>query len=119
MHRPTWGAAEVFSKWRHARAVSAVTALLLVSTLSVLSYHETSYWEINEKLWRHAIQDTPGNFVAQNSLATAPLEKGELGQAAQHYQEALKLEHGAAVVHDNLGKVFERERRLDGAMFEF
>ncbi|MGH8092581.1 MAG: tetratricopeptide repeat protein [Chthoniobacterales bacterium] len=115
----TWGAAELFGKWRHGRAVSAVTALLLVTTLGARTYDETSYWRNSETLWNHAIENTSGNPVAQTSLGTVLLKKGDMGQAARHYQEALKLEPDSVLIHSDLGKAFEREGRIDEAMAEF
>jgi tetratricopeptide (TPR) repeat protein len=114
-----WGAGELSGRWRHGRAAAAIGALLLVTTLGVCAYRETSHWQNSETLWSHAIANTSANSVAQNSLGTVLLEKGDLAGAASHFQEALRLEPLSAVIHTNLGKTFEREGRLDEASFEF
>ena len=115
----TWAAAELFGKWRHGRAVAVVTAMLLVTALGARTYDETSHWRNSETLWNHAIENTSENSVAQNSLGTVLLEKGEFEQAARHYEEALKVEPDSAVIHGDLGKALERAGRIDEAMFEF
>lgn len=115
----TWGAAELFGRWHLGRTAAAICALLLVTTLGVSAYWETSHWQSSETLWRHAIANTSANSVAQNSLGRALLEKGELAEAASLFEQALKLEPLSAVIHSNLGKTFEREGRIDQARFEF
>jgi tetratricopeptide (TPR) repeat protein len=115
----TWGAGELSGKWRHGRTAAAISALLLVVTLALCTYRETSHWRDSETLWSHAIENTSANWIAQNSLGRALLEKGELAQAESHFQEALKLEPLSAVIHTNLGKTLKREGRIDEAIFEF
>ena len=115
----TWGAAELFGRWRLGGRAAAVSALLLLSTLGVCAYRETSHWRNSETLWRHALANTSANSAAHNSLGRALLEKGELEEAGSHFQQALKLEPLSAVIHTNLGKTFERERRTEEAILEF
>jgi len=115
----TWGAAELFGRWRHGRALAAITALLMVTTLGARTYNEIWYWQNSETLWKHAIENTSQNSVAQNSLGTVLLEKGDLEQAVRHYEEALKVEPDSALIHSDLGKALEREGRIDEALFEF
>ncbi len=115
----TWGAWELSGRWHHGRTAAALSALLLVATLGVCAYRETSHWQDSETLWSHAIENTSANWVAQNSLGRALLEKGEVEQANSHFEEASKLEPLSQLIHTNLGKTLEREGRVDEALFEF
>lgn len=115
----TWTASEFFGKLRHGSAALAVTALLILGPLVALSSAELSHWRNSETLWNHAIENTSRNPVAQNSLGRVLLEKGELEQAAIHFQEALKFEPESAVIHSNLGKTLQRQQRIGEAAIEF
>ena len=46
----TWGAMEIFSRWRGGRVVSIVIAVLIVTGLMADSYSQTSSWRNSEAL---------------------------------------------------------------------
>jgi len=72
----TWGAMRLFDKWRHKREVLAIAALFIIGVFVTLSYFQTSYWLNSETLWRHTVDVTSRNYIAQNNLAGTLLERG-------------------------------------------
>ena len=65
--------------------------VIIVISLAARSYFQTFYWHDSEALWQHAIDVTPRNHIAHNSLANALLEKSELESAIIHYRESLAI----------------------------
>ncbi len=112
----TWGAIELFKSWPHKREVLAVAALLIVGALITRSYLQAGYWRDSETLWRHTVDVTHDNYIAQNNLAGTLLEKGQLNEAITHYREALEIKPDVAEVQSNLGNALVREGNVEEAV---
>jgi len=111
----TWGASELFKNWRHKREVIPVVALLLIGAFITRSYFQTAYWRDSETLWRHTVDVTHDNYIAQNNLAGSLLERGQLNEAIVHYREALAIKPDVAEVQSNLGNALVREGSVEEA----
>jgi tetratricopeptide (TPR) repeat protein len=112
----TWGAIELFKSWRHKREVLAVAALLIVGALITRSYFQSAYWRDSETLWRHTVDVTHDNYIAQNNLAGALLERGRLNEAIVHYREALEIKPDVAEVQSNLGNALVQQGEVEEAI---
>jgi len=69
------------------RGVSVVVLLVL----AVLTYHQLGYWNENTALWLHTLQVTSSNFMAEDNLAIALMEQGQLEESMKHFQAALAI----------------------------
>ena len=69
----------------------------------------------NETLWTHTLLCTARNGAAHYHLAEVLLSRGQLEEAANHYQAALQITPGHFEAHNNLGVIFSRQRRFDEA----
>jgi Tfp pilus assembly protein PilF len=112
----TWGAMELFKTWRHKRQVSAVAALLIIGVLITRSYFQTAYWRDSETLWRHTVDVTHDNYIAQNNLAGALQERGQLDEAIVHYREAVEMKPDIAQVQSNLGNALVQQGKVEEAI---
>ena len=112
----TWGAMELLKNWRYKREVLAIAALVIVGVFVTLSYFQTSYWLNSEALWRHTVDVTSRNYIAQNNLAGTLLERGQLNEAIANYREALEIKPDVAEVQSNLGNALLREGNVDEAI---
>jgi tetratricopeptide (TPR) repeat protein len=112
----TWGAMELLKNWRYKREVLPIAAAVLVGVFVTLSYFQTSYWLNSETLWRHTVDVTSRNYIAQNNLAGTLLERGQLNDAMAHYREALEIKPDVAQVQSNFGNALLREGNVDEAI---
>jgi tetratricopeptide (TPR) repeat protein len=112
----TWGTMELLKKWRYKREVLPIAAAVLVGVFVTLSYFQTSYWLNSETLWRHTVDVTSRNYIAQNNLAGTLLERGQLNDAMAHYREALEIKPDVAQVQSNFGNALLREGNVDEAI---
>ena len=87
----TWGAMELFARWRFGRKILAGAALLIIIVLAACTYHETSYWQSSETLWAHAIDNTSNNDIAHYNLGSVLLRKRQPGAAIIEFQKALQI----------------------------
>jgi protein O-mannosyl-transferase len=105
----TWGAMELFARWRRGRQVLIALALLIVTGLTVDSYFQTSSWRDSETLWRQALANTSNNYIAHNNLGNVVMKKGRLDEAAVNYRKALEICTNCPEVYNNLGHVLARK----------
>ena len=112
----TWGAVELFARWRAGRKILAVAALLVIVALAACTYRDTSYWENSETLWKHAIANTSNNYIAHYNLGVVFLRKAQSAAALVEFQKALQINPDYADVEMNLGVVLQRSGDLDGAI---
>jgi Flp pilus assembly protein TadD len=61
---------------------------------------------LQEALARHHVENNPDNFEAHYNLAAMLQARGELQQSIEHYQRALALRPGDAIVENALGSAF-------------
>src|SRR5436190_12557089 len=115
----TWGALELFSKWRGGREVLIAVAGLIVTGLTADSYVETSYWRNGETLWRHALANTSVNPLAQSNLGDALMRKGQLDDAIVHFRKVLRTNPDFAEANNSLGYVLMKKGQLDEAVVHF
>ena len=112
----TWSAIELFKTWKHQREVFAIATLLIIGTLTIRSHFQTSYWRNSEALWRHTIDVTSRNYIADNNLAGTLEERGQLNEAIAYYKEALEIKPDVAQVQSNLGNALLREGQVEEAI---
>ena len=112
----TWGAIELFKSWRHKREVLAVVALLIVGALITRSYFQSAYWRDSETLWRHTVDVTSRNYIAENNLAGTLLERGQFNEAIADYREALEIKPDVAQVQSNLGNALVQQGEVEEAI---
>jgi len=105
----TWGAMELFARWRLGRQVLIALALLIVTGLMVDSYFQVSFWRDSETLWRQALANTSNNYIAHNNLANVVMKKGRLDEAAVNYRKALEICTNCPEVYNNLGHTLARK----------
>jgi tetratricopeptide (TPR) repeat protein len=111
----TWAGIELLHKW-HRGFILKPVAILIIGLLAVRSFLQTQYWHDSETLWRHTIEVTSSNYVAENGLANTFFESGRLEYAATHYQAALSINPKYPPSHSNLANVLLRKHQPDEAI---
>lgn len=74
----------------HLPFSTTLTALVIIFLLGVRTDREVGYWQDGETLFTRAVAVTPPNFIAQNILGNISRAKENWGEAADHYEEALR-----------------------------
>src|SRR5262249_24198681 len=103
---------------RRPALLPPLTAAILV-LFGVGAFAQTGYWRDSETLFRHAIEVTGDNAVAQNDLGFALLRRGAVSQAVAHFAEAVRIDPSYVDAHSNLGVALGRQGRIDDAILEF
>ncbi len=123
-----WEAAQFARSRPHVRFVVATAAAMALVTLARLAWLQTGTWENTETLWNHAAAVNPKNVLAQYSVGSLDLAKGDVDDAIFHYQQALKFASVEAVevgqphvgyLHNSLGNALLAKGNLSAAASEY
>ena len=114
-----WSAVDLSAKWRHHRKILALSAAVVIATLSWRAWIQTSYWRDSETLWAHTLEVTGNNDVAQNNLGIVLLQKGQVDEAITRFKSAIELRPENAPAHDNLAKAFLQKGQAADAMVQY
>jgi tetratricopeptide (TPR) repeat protein len=83
-----WGIADLINLSHIPLAVSAVGTAAILLTLGVALHRQVGFWRDNVTLWTHTLAITEGNYLAEDSLATALIDQGRMEEALPHLQRA-------------------------------
>jgi tetratricopeptide (TPR) repeat protein len=107
------GAGDLLQK--RPRAALAMT-VLVATVFSVLSFRQVGVWRNSETLFSHAIRHTDNNYVAHNNLAEYYVSQGRFTDAAEEYEQTLRLNPGEVNARYNYGSVLVAVERYREAV---
>jgi protein O-mannosyl-transferase len=85
-------------------------------TLGVLSWRQGSVYTSEETYYQAILSGNPGCAGAHSNLAAALASRGQIDEAIQHYEEALRLEPDLPEAHNNLGAILDDRGQIDEAI---
>jgi tetratricopeptide (TPR) repeat protein len=114
------GAFTVFGRLRGGRALSVMSALmvLVVLVLASATYVRNGVWSSELSLWSDVIEKSSMKARAYNNLGLALESKGHYFEAIERYRTALSLEPNART-HNNLGNAYLSISLTDKAVSHF
>jgi len=111
----SWGAPELFKKWRFKKIFLGISAAILLVAFSCKSFFQLNTWKNGITLFEHAVSVTENNYLAHNNLGKA-YESIDLDKAVSHYEKALKFKPDDEMVFYNLGNAFLEKGNIDKAV---
>ena len=100
-------------------ALAQTGAALIVLTLGILSWRQTTVWRDSEALWRHALAINDRSFFAHHFLGAALLVKGEAAAAIGYFQSSLKLNPRYASARVGLANALAERGELEPAIEQY
>jgi hypothetical protein len=100
----------------YAKAVFTVTAVLVLSSVSVSL---VPIWDTGESLWNDVIAKNPTSVTAHYNYAHYLDDKGRYGEAVTQYRKAVAFDEDLYQAYNNLGIIMMRQGRLDAAVEYF
>jgi len=87
-----WGLTEVANSLHLPQLVLPFAGLVALLVLAVFTRLQIDYWQSDEVVWRHALQVTSGNWIAESQMGTALAIDGRVEEAVPHFYRALALQ---------------------------
>lgn len=98
-----WGVAELADGAKLSTAIKIAASACVVLTLSSVTYRQAGYWRDSLRLWKHALEVTNNNFVAEDEYGGALTQLGRFDEAYPHFVRAAQLQPADPVSHSNIG----------------
>jgi len=117
-----WTMKDFLAKWKYQNIALTLSATIVILLLSVCTHRQLKYWRESATLFRHTIEVTEDNYMAEACLGMSLLQQGDYEGSLTHYNNSLRIKPdysttrtNLAVVHIHLGSALEQEGDLRGA----
>jgi len=119
----SWGAAEVFARWKFPKMIMAIVAGLVLTACAFRTRDQLGYWQNDGTVFRRVLAVTPNNDYAE-CLARFKLglylhRTGRVDEAIANYHRVIQIEPDNLPAHVNLGNALDAAGRLEDAAGEF
>lgn len=98
-----WGATELAEAAKLSTTIRVAAATCVVLTLASVTYRQAGYWRDSLRLWKHALDVTHDNFVAEDEYGGALTQLGRFDEAYPHFIRAAQIQPADPVSHSNIG----------------
>ena len=117
-----WGAKDVVLRaWPRGRVPAGALAGAALLAYGAAAWAQTGYWQSSGTLFRHALEVTKQNYLAEHNLGVYLLEQPDrLADATAHLEQAVRLNPDSVRAHSDLGNALSRlPDRLQEAIGEY
>jgi len=114
-----WGVHDISKGWKNQKIILGIFAGILLFALSVCTWVQVKYWRNSETLFEYALKVTKNNWFAHYSLAKTSQKKGNIDEAIQHYQDALRIMPIDQWIHKDYGLLLAAQGNIGEAISHF
>ena len=102
---------------RRACLVGSIGLVVLAGVvLGLLTFRRNDAYRSDLSIWQDTATKAPNSAVAHNNLGISLTSNGDLPEAVEHYQQAIRLKPDDAAIHINLCDAMGRLGRLPEAI---
>jgi protein O-mannosyl-transferase len=87
-----WGASDWVQENSISKSWLTASAAVVLTLLAALTVRQVGYWRDGETLWKHTLQVTSDNAIAEANLGTALLSLDRGDEALEHFQLAVTID---------------------------
>jgi tetratricopeptide (TPR) repeat protein len=111
-----WGLADLAVAKVPSFSARLAIATAVLAMLSLLAWHQDSYWNSRYDLWSHTLEVTKNNPVAEHNLAMDLMRSQQWDEAVPHLVRANELNPADTVSLVDLGTVLSSQGRHQDAV---
>jgi tetratricopeptide (TPR) repeat protein len=115
----TWSVRAALARWRLPPLAIGATAALTLGASAAQTVGQLRYWQNSGTLFRHVIEVSADNYMAQDLLGYYLMAQGRVDEAAEHFQDALRINPNDLKALDNLGSYSLNHGRPEAAIEYF
>jgi len=114
-----WGVSDLLVKWHYQKIFLGVSAVIILSALTVCTFFQASHWRNTITLFENAVKVTENNYKALNNLGAALIDKGKPDEALLYFAEALRINPQKTDARNNLANMLFLQGKPDEAVFHY
>jgi len=115
-----WGAADLARRWPAVTRPIAAAAVAACLAAAAVSAAQIEHWKNSETLFRHALDVTTDNYVAEHNLGSYLLDAGRLPEAVSHLEASLRIRPDSAPTRSDLASALaQTPGRLPEAIAQY
>lgn len=112
-----WGTEAVPADWKLRKPGLLIASIAIIICLGTMAWQQASYWKDSETVFSHTLQVAPeNNFMAQNLLGRALLDKGRIDEAMKHFNQGLEMKPQSTEILYNIALARSREGKDQEAL---
>jgi tetratricopeptide (TPR) repeat protein len=104
-------------KW--GRYVGLLMAAAVLVVLGAATWGQSSVYANSQTLWQDTIAKNPDAWMAHNNLGNDLLKAGEIHQAIEHFERALRIKPDYTDAHNDLGNALLKTGKLPDAIEQY
>jgi tetratricopeptide (TPR) repeat protein len=90
-----------------------------VAVLGALTERQLGFWKDSAALFRHTLEVTENNSIAQLNVGAALIRERKYAEATAHFEEALRIRPGYPAAESNLGFLLTVQGQYDEAILHY
>jgi tetratricopeptide (TPR) repeat protein len=114
-----WGVPDILKKWHCRKIFFCVSAIIILSALSIRAFFQASHWKNSIALFENAFKINENNEHALNNLIAALVDKGKYDKAYCYLSRAIKKDPGREDLRMNLANVLFLKGKPDEAVLQY
>ena len=114
-----WLAGKIVEKLRLPKIVPAITGVVIMVVLILITRIQVGYWKDSESLFRHTLDITTNNYVMYSNYGQALRSKGRLDEAINNFRRALEISPDWIEAHEKLANTLQEKGQDAEAVTEF
>ena len=108
-----WGLPDLLAGWQYKKIALTLSALLIISAMSVCTYFQLRYWQNSLILFQHTLDVSGGSYTTHIHIANALCEQNRLDEAIEEYRKCLQGTPDDSDVLNNLGIALGKQGKFD------
>ncbi len=112
----SWMGSDLINKWMKLKYPGVLCFGILIVLLSITTRFQLGYWKNSISLFRHTLQVTKNNYIAENNFGLALVDKGNPQEASKHFALAIQINPVFSTPYLNLGLIQESKHAYQKAM---
>ncbi len=114
-----WGMRDIAAKWQSQRILLLIFSGIALVFFIICTWFQAGHWQNGISIFKHTLDVTKNNCVANCELGHALMRSGKLDDAVVQLYNALKINPNYEEAHANLGCTLARQNKVNDAIYHY
>ena len=114
-----WGLRDISAKWQRQKILLPIFSGIALVLFMICTWFQAEHWQNGITIFKHTLDVTKNNCVANCELGHALMRNGKLDEAVVQLYKALKINPNYEEAHANLGCTLARQGKVNDAIYHY